>query len=47
MADNSWAGNQIGGLRAMRSVDASMPYGSSPERVRLMQGDYRVRASER
>ena len=45
--DNVWAGKQIGGLRAMKSVDASMPYSSSPEHVRLMQGDYQIKASER
>lgn len=45
--DNSWTGHQMSGLHAMRSVDASMPYGSSPERLRLMQGDYQVRSSDR
>ena len=40
--DSSWTGQHISGLRAMRSVDAS-----SPERLRLMQGSYQVRGSER
>lgn len=45
--DSVWAGKQTSGLRSMRSVDISMPIGSSPERVRLMQGDYHIRESER
>lgn len=45
--DNSWTGQQMSGLRAMRSVDASVPYGNSPERLRLMQGDYQIRGSDR
>ena len=45
--DDAWAGHQMSTLQAMRSVDASMPYGSSPERVRLIQDDYHIQGSGR
>ena len=45
--EDAWAAHQMPGLHAMRSVDASMPYGSSPERVRLIQDDYHIKGSER
>ncbi len=45
--DDEWAANQISPMRGIRSVDQSVPFGSSPERVRLLQDDYNARGSER
>lgn len=49
--DDAWAAQQMGalpGIRLMdRSVDQSMPFGSSPERMRLLQHDYNTQGSER
>lgn len=36
--EDVWAANQA--LQGMRSADFSMPYGSSPERMRIVQDDY-------
>lgn len=40
MDDDAWAANQVSALRGMKSADFSVPYGSSPQRVRIMQDDY-------
>lgn len=42
-----WAAQQMRAGRGVRSVDQSVPFGSSPERVRLLQEDYHTRGSER
>ncbi len=49
--DDVWAAQQMSALRGTRSmeqsVDQSMPFGSSPERMRLLQHDYSTQGSER
>ena len=49
--DDVWAAQQMSALRGTRSmdqsVDQSMPFGSSPERMRLLQHDYNTQGSER
>ena len=40
--EEAWAARQGAALQGMRSADFNVPYGSSPERVRIMQDDYRV-----
>ncbi|DBA74159.1 hypothetical protein WJX77_004162 [Trebouxia sp. C0004] len=49
--DDAWAAQQMGplwGIRSMdQSVDQSVPFGSSPERLRLLQHDYNTQGLER
>ena len=49
--DDVWAAQQMSALRGTRSmdhsVDQSMPFGSSLERMRLLQHDYSTQGSER
>ena len=45
--DVVWAAKQMSAMRGMGSGDQSVPIGSSPERVRLLQDDYNTRASGR
>ena len=49
--DDAWDAQQMTALRGTRSmdlsVDQSMPFGSSPDRVRLLQHDYNTQGSER
>ena len=49
--DDVWAAQQMSALRGTRSmdqsVDQSVPFGSSPERMRLLQHDYNTQGSER
>jgi len=49
--DDVWAAQQTSALRGTRSmdqsVDQSMPFGSSPERMRLLQHDYSTQGSDR
>ena len=38
--DDVWAASHMGTMRSTKSLGGTMPVGSSPERVRLIQEDY-------
>ena len=45
--DDVWATKHMSAMRGRGSGDQSVPIGSSPERVRLLQDDYNTRGSGR
>ena len=38
--DDVWAASHMGTMRSTKSLGGTMPVGSSPERVRIIQEDY-------